>query len=92
MSDIIIRRQHGKSLAEARASAEHMASELNEEFDLSYHWDGDVMRFKRPGVAGDLSVDDQQVALNIRLGFLLFALKPTIEREIHRFFDENFPS
>jgi hypothetical protein len=28
MSDIIIRRQHGKSLAEARAAAEHMAGEL----------------------------------------------------------------
>jgi len=91
MSDIVIRRRHGKSLSEARASAEHMAAELNEEFDLSYSWSGDVMRFKRPGVSGDLAVDEHEVALNIRLGFLLFALKPTIEREIHRFFDENFP-
>ncbi|EXI73294.1 MAG TPA: polyhydroxyalkanoic acid system family protein [Candidatus Accumulibacter phosphatis] len=91
MSDIIIRRRHGKSLAEARAAAEHMATELNEEFDLSYSWSGDVMRFKRPGVSGDLAVDERDVALHIRLGFLLFALKPTIEREIHRFFDENFP-
>jgi putative polyhydroxyalkanoate system protein len=92
MSDIIIRRQHGKSLAEARASAEHMAAELKEEFDLDYAWNGNAMRFKRPGVAGELSVNDQTVALNIRLGLLLFALKPAIEREIHRFFDENFPS
>ena len=92
MSDIIIRRQHGKSLAEARASAEHMAAELKEEFDLDYAWKGNAMRFKRPGVAGELSVNDQTVALNIRLGLLLFALKPAIEREIHRFFDENFPS
>jgi len=92
MSDIVIRRQHGKSLAEARASAEHMAAELKEEFDLDYAWNGNAMRFKRPGVAGELSVNDQTVALNIRLGLLLFALKPAIEREIHRFFDENFPS
>ncbi len=91
MSDIRIRRRHGKSLAEARASAEHMASELNEEFDLSYSWNGNVMRFKRPGVSGDLAVDERDVALSIRLGLLLFTLKPTIEREIHRFFDENFP-
>jgi len=91
MSDIRIRRRHGKSLADARASAEHMATELNEEFDLSHSWNGNVMRFKRPGVSGDLTVDERDVALNIRLGLLLFALKPTIEREIHRFFDENFP-
>jgi putative polyhydroxyalkanoate system protein len=91
MSDIRIRRPHGKSLAEARASAEHMAVELNDEFDLSYSWNGNVMRFKRPGVSGDLTVDESDVALDIRLGLLLFALKPAIEREIHRFFDENFP-
>ena len=60
--------------------------------DGCYIWIGNVMRFKRPGVAGELSVNDQTVALNIRLGLLLFALKPAIEREIHRFFDENFPS
>jgi putative polyhydroxyalkanoate system protein len=92
MSDIIIRRQHGKSRAEARASAEHMASELQAEFDLAYAWSDDVMRFKRPGLSGELSLDDHEVTLNIRLGFLLFALKPAIEREIHKFFDENFPA
>ena len=91
MSDIIIRRQHGKSLAEARAAAEHMAGELGEEFDLDYAWDGDRMRFKRPGVAGELSLNEREVALNIRLGLLLFAVRPAIERAIHRYFDENFP-
>ncbi|MBL8422417.1 MAG: polyhydroxyalkanoic acid system family protein [Candidatus Accumulibacter phosphatis] len=92
MSDINIRRQHGKTRADARTSAEHMASELKEEFDLDYAWNGDVMRFKRPGLTGELSLDDSEVTLHIHLGFLLFALKPTIEREVHRFFDENFPT
>lgn len=90
MSDIIIRRKHGKTPADARSSAEHMAAELKEEFDLSSAWDGDVLRFKRPGVSGELTLDDQEVALHIHLGFLLSALKPTIEREVHKFFDENF--
>lgn len=90
MSDIIIRRKHGKTPADARASAEHMASELKEEFDLNYAWDGDVLRFKRPGVTGDLALTGDEVALSIQLGFLLRALKPAIEREVHKFFDENF--
>lgn len=90
MSDITIRRKHGKTPADARSSAEHMATELKEEFDLSSAWDGDVLRFKRPGVSGELVLDDQEVALHIHLGFLLSALKPTIEREVHKFFDENF--
>lgn len=92
MSDISIRRQHGKTRAEARASAEHMASELKDEFDLNYAWEGDVMSFRRPGVTGELSLDNQEVALNIRLGLLFFALKPSIEREVLKFFDENFPA
>lgn len=90
MSEITIRRKHGKTLADARASAEHMASELQEEFSLNYAWDEEVMRFKRPGITGELAVDEEEVALKIQLGFLLSALKPTIEREVHKYFDENF--
>ena len=65
---------------------------MKEEFDLDYDWDGDVMNFKRPGVSGELSLDSKEVSLDITLGLLLFALKPSIEREVHRFFDENFPA
>ena len=90
MTDITIRRTHEKTHAEARASAEHMASELKEEFDLNYSWDGDVLRFKRPGVSGTLSINDQEVVLSIQLGVFLSALKPSIERQVHRFLDENF--
>jgi putative polyhydroxyalkanoate system protein len=90
MSEITIRRKHGKTPEAARASAEHMACELQEEFDLSYTWDGDLMRFKRPGISGELALDDEEVALRIHLSFFLSALKPTIEREVHKFFDENF--
>ncbi len=92
MSEISIRRQHGKTLAEARAAAEHLAAELQQEFDLNYAWTGDVLRFNRSGVSGELTLDAREVALRIHLGFLLFALKPAIEREVHRYFDENFPA
>lgn len=90
MSDIIIQRQHGKTPAAARLAAEHMANELKDEFGLSYEWDDNVLRFHRPGVSGDLELDDRNVTLTIRLGFFLSALKPSIEREVHKFFDENF--
>jgi putative polyhydroxyalkanoate system protein len=90
MAEISIRRKHGKTHSDARAAAEHMASELKEEFDLNYAWDGDVLRFKRSGLSGELALDAKEVALHIRLGFLLSALKPSIEREVHKFFDENF--
>ena len=90
MSDITIRRKHGKSPSDARTAAEQMASELKEAFDLNFAWDGDVLHFKRPGVSGELTLDAQEIVLSIRLKFFLSPLKPKIEREVHKFFDENF--
>jgi putative polyhydroxyalkanoate system protein len=90
MSDIIISRQHGKSHADARAAAEHLAAELKDEFDLKYSWDGEVMHFKRSGISGELTLDSENVVLCVRLGFPLSAFKSSIEREVHKFFDENF--
>lgn len=90
MDDIVIYRKHGKTLAEARKSAEHMANELSEEFDLTCAWQGNVLTFERFGVSGKLEIDEVEVGLTVRLGFLLSALRPSIEREVHKFFDENF--
>ncbi|MDQ5878784.1 MAG: hypothetical protein QG584_2304 [Pseudomonadota bacterium] len=91
MSEINIRRKHGKTAKAARKAAEHLADELREDLDMSYSWDGDVLNFQRTGVKGQLTLDKSEVAINIKLGFLLMAFKPVIEQEIHKFFDENFP-
>lgn len=90
MSDIQIRRSHTMSAKAARKAAEKIASQLDEEFDLAYEWDDNVLLFKRSGVSGELVVEKKEVHIRVRLGFLLMAIRPRIEAEIHRFFDENF--
>ncbi|MBP7525322.1 MAG: polyhydroxyalkanoic acid system family protein, partial [Propionivibrio sp.] len=75
MDDIVIYRKHGKTLAEARKSAERMAAELNEEFELNCAWQGNVLTFERLGVSGKLELDDQEVGVIVNLSFLLTALK-----------------
>ena len=90
MSDIQIRRSHSMSAKAARKAAEKIASQLDEEFDLAYEWDDNVLVFKRSGVSGELVVEKKEVHIRVRLGFLLMAIRPRIEAEIHRFFDENF--
>ena len=90
MSDIQIRRSHTMSAKAARKAAEKIASQLDEEFDLAYEWDDNVLLFKRSGVSGELVVETKEVHIRVRLGFLLMAIRPRIEAEIHRFFDENF--
>ncbi len=81
MSDIRIRRAHSKPLAEARKDAEKIAKQLKKAFELDYEWDGDVLRFERAGVEGELHVTAREIRLDARLGFLLAFLKPRIEAE-----------
>ncbi|MFA7291196.1 MAG: polyhydroxyalkanoic acid system family protein [Rhodocyclaceae bacterium] len=92
MSDINICRKHGKTIKQARKAAEHLASELQADLEMTYSWEGDVLNFQRPGVKGQLTMDDQEVAIQIKLGLLFSAFKPMIEKEVHKFFDENFPA
>lgn len=90
MNDITIRRTHDRTPAEARAAAERIATRLQEKFALETAWDGGQLRFKRPGVAGELTLAGQEALLTVRLGAFFSALKPTIEREIAKFLDEHF--
>lgn len=90
MSDIDIRRKHSRPLPEARAAIERVAAHLAEKFEVEYGWDGDRMQFSRGGVDGEIAVTAKDVRVKAHLGFLLFAIKGPIEREIHRYLDEEF--
>jgi putative polyhydroxyalkanoate system protein len=87
MSDIRIRRAHSKPLAEARKDAERIAKQLQKDFELAYAWDGQVLRFERSGVDGELHVTAKEIRLDARLGFLLAFLKPRIETEVETILD-----
>lgn len=90
MSEIVVTRAHGMTLKKARASAEHIAAELAEEFDIEYEWNGNTLEFSRTGVSGSIVVTKKEVEIRARLGFLLMALRSRIESEIHRFLDNEF--
>ena len=90
MSDIKIRRAHTLPHTQARAAAEKMAKRLQKEFDLDYEWDGDVLVFERSGVNGELTVAPKHVEMEVKLGFLLKMMKPTIEKRINENLDHIF--
>jgi putative polyhydroxyalkanoate system protein len=93
LSDIKIRRSHAMPHDKARAAAEKMAKLLKKEFALDYEWaedEKDVLVFERPGVNGELTVAPKHVEMEVKLGFLLKMMKPTIERHIHDHLDEIF--
>jgi putative polyhydroxyalkanoate system protein len=90
MATISITKKHQLTKKAARAAAEKVAADLQQRFGLRYAWDGDRCAFERPGLEGEMVVGASDVRLECNLGFLLGAIKPAIEREVHREFDERF--
>lgn len=90
MSDIHIHRTHRLPIKEAKAKVERIAEHIAERFDVDYAWRGNTLDFSRMGVDGHIAVSAKDLKVSVRLGFLLFALKSSIEREIDRTIDEHF--
>ena len=90
MADIEIRRAHDLGLKAARAAADRMAETLGRKFDLRGAWEGNTLRFERPGVTGSLDVGDKDLRLTVALGFLLKAMRGSIERAIVQELDTLF--
>lgn len=90
MAGIDIRHSHSMPIAKARRAVEDVARKLAERFDMEYGWDGDTMHFNRSGVDGRIALDQKQLHVTAKLGFLLSALQGTVESEIRRVLDEKF--
>ena len=82
MAELKIVQEHSLSPAAARTAAEQVAQRLAAELGLACSWDGDVLRFERSGVDGDLRLEGQSASLRIRLGMLMSAFAPAIEAKV----------
>jgi putative polyhydroxyalkanoate system protein len=90
MADIEITRVHNLGLKAARTQAERMADQLGRKFDLKGNWEGNVLRFERPGVTGSLAITEKDLRLAVSLGFLLKAMKGSIEKAVTSELDSLF--
>jgi putative polyhydroxyalkanoate system protein len=88
MADINVQRSHHLGLKDAHAAATKMSAKLVKQFGLSGKWEGNTLRFDRPGVSGFLTISDRDMKLEVTLGFLLKTMKGPIERAVHRDLDE----
>ena len=90
MADIEIHRAHTLGLKAARAAADKMAESLGRKFDLKGDWSGNVLKFERPGVSGSLAISEKDLNLSVGLGFLLKAMKGSIQSAIEQELDRLF--
>lgn len=90
MPSIDIQRAHSRPLPEARKSVQRVADHIAKKFDVACEWNGNTLNFSRSGVDGQIKVGARQVHVTAELGFLLMAIRGSVEREIHRYLDEEF--
>ena len=84
MADIHITQQHALSLGDSKQAAQQVVDQMAAEFDMTTHWDGDVLTFERGGVAGTLALREGQAQLDVTLGMLFAAFAPVIEEKMTR--------
>jgi putative polyhydroxyalkanoate system protein len=89
MPSIDIRRKHQLSLKDAKAAVKKTATAIGKKFDIQSNWDGDTLKFERPGARGAIHVGAGEIHVTAELGFLLGALKPMIEQEIRNKLDKE---
>lgn len=90
MPSIDITRNHSVPLAEARKKVQRVADHIAKKFDVACQWEGNTLQFRRSGVDGHIKVSAKQVHVTADLGFLLMALRGSVEREVNRYLDEEF--
>jgi putative polyhydroxyalkanoate system protein len=90
MADISIRREHQLSLQQSKDAAQQIAEKMAGEFDMTTQWNGDVLSFKRSGVAGTLALRENEAQIDITLDFLFKAFAATLEEKIVRNMDKFF--
>ena len=90
MPSIDISRPHTQTVAAAKKSVNRVAKHIAEKFEVDSAWQGDTLVFRRSGVDGQIKVEPKSVRVTVELGFLLMAIRGTVEREISRYLDEEF--
>ena len=90
MPKIDIHRPHQLSIAGARAVVDQVAARMHEKLGMEGQWQGDTLRFSRPGVTGTIVVSNDAIQVHAELGLMLSPLKGMVEQEIRRKLDEHF--
>lgn len=90
MSAFRLCKKHSMPREELREAARALADRLQTQHGMRASWQGDdVVAIKGSGVDGRLSIDDQQIEIDVRLGMLASAFQGRLRAEIQRYLDEN---
>lgn len=85
MPDIQLSQPHQLTQQQARAKVDEMTHQLESNLGLTTQWlDDHKLSFERSGANGVLTLTEQQVSVEVKLNFMLRAMKGTIEKELEK--------
>jgi putative polyhydroxyalkanoate system protein len=82
VTDISIRQPHQLSEKSAKAAAQKMADRMVAEYDISARWNGNRLNFERSSLSGTLMLHENEVRLEVTLGFLFKAFSAKLEEKM----------
>lgn len=90
MANIDIKKKHSLGKEKAKLAADTIAQRLKEKLQVQYDWTGDALNFHRSGAEGSITVAEDSVRVQVKLGLMLRPLKGTVEQQIQKYLDEGF--
>jgi len=89
LGELLIRRPHALTHAEAHRRVSRVADQLSERFGAACRWDGDVLLIEHPNVRGTVQVGPDEIVVDATLGFALSLFRGRAEAEIARILDRE---
>jgi putative polyhydroxyalkanoate system protein len=90
MSRIYIQREHELDRKTLRKRAEALAKQLKKEYGGNYSWEGDTVHYSYAGgIDARLTLQKEDILVDVKLGVLMLMVRRALEREIQRYLDEH---
>jgi len=84
-----IERDHCLGTEEAKCRVDKIRQEVEAQYGLTTAWEGDNLRVSGSGVNGQIRVSEQQVVVDINLGFAMMMLEGPIKSHISGTMDKH---
>ncbi len=84
-----ISRRHSLGRTEARTKVQELADDLGDQYGLVSEWQGDDLCVKGSGVNGWVRLSDDEVHVDLKLGFALTMLEGPIRSTIESLMEKH---
>jgi putative polyhydroxyalkanoate system protein len=84
-----VQKAHCLGKDEARKRVADVAESLSNKYGVSSSWDGDELKIDGSGVSGCITVAEQSVNAEVKLGFALSMMESTIRTSLEEALDKH---